>query len=97
MNFTDKDPGETVRLGIDFADLLATGETISTATAAIRTAAGVTVAAMLSGSASIDGSRVRQLVTGGTTGMSYKLSFTVTTSTGQTLIEGADLRVSERD
>jgi hypothetical protein len=97
MNFTDKDPGETVRLGIDFTDLLDTGETISTATAAIRTAAGVTVAAMLSGSEDVSGNVVRQLITGGTAGMSYRLSFTAVTSTGQTLIDGADLRVSERD
>ena len=97
MNFTAKDPQETVRLGVDFVNLLATGETISTATVAIRTAAGVTVAAMLSGSPTTDGSIVRQLITGGTAGQSYKLSFTVTTSTGQTLVEGADLRVSQRD
>ena len=97
MNFTDKDPQETVRLGVDFANLLATGETISTAAVSIRTAAGVAVSAMLSGSPVSEGAIVRQLITGGTAGQSYKLSFTVTTSTGQTLVEGADLRVSQRD
>ena len=98
MQFTDKDPSEVVRLGIDFANLLATGETISTATVTCRTAAGVdTTTAMISGSKVISGSIVRQLVQGGSAGTTYKLSFLVTTSAGQTLIEGADLRVSQRD
>jgi hypothetical protein len=97
MQFTDKDPSEVVRLGVDFANLLDTGETINSATVGIRTVAGVSTAAMLSGAAEIDGSVVRQLVTGGVAGTHYKLSFIAVTSTGQTLIEGADLRVSERD
>lgn len=97
MQFTDKDPSEIVRLGIDFANLLDTGETISTATVTVRTAQGVDAAAMKSGAADISGTVVRQLITGGTAGMSYKVGFTITTSAGQTLIEGADLRVSERD
>ena len=98
MNFTDKDPDETIRLGVDFANLLADGETISTATVSIRTAYGVdTGTDMLSASETIDGSVIRQLITGGTSGMSYRISFGITTSTGQVLVEGADLRVSERD
>jgi len=97
MPFTDKDPSEVVRLGVDFSNLLDTGETISTATVSIRNAAGVAQAAMLSGSPTNSSGIVRQLITGGTAGMAYKISFTITTSTGQTLIEGADLRVTERD
>ena len=97
MQFTDKDPSEVVRLGVDFANLLDTGESISTATVSVRTAQGVDAAAMISGSEDIDGSVVRQLITGGTAGMAYRVGFTITTSTGQTLIEGADLRVTERD
>jgi hypothetical protein len=97
MQFTDKDPAETVRLGVDFANLLDTGETITSASVGIRTAAGVSTAAMLSGTDEIDGSVVRQLITGGVAGTTYKLSFIAVTSTGQTLIEGAELRVSERD
>ena len=79
------------------SDIRKNGESISTATVSVRTAQGVTVAAMLSGSEDIDGTVVRQLITGGTAGMAYKVGFTITTSTGQTLIEGADLRVTERD
>ena len=97
MNFTDKDPSEVVRLGVDFANLLDTGETISGATVTVRTASGVAQAAMLSGTDEIDGSIVRQLITGGVTGTTYKVSFIITTSTGQTLVEGANLRVTERD
>lgn len=97
MPFTDKDPSEVVRLGVDFSNLLATGETISTTAVSIRTAAGVSQPSMLSGSPTDSSGIVRQLITGGVAGTSYKLSFTITTSTGQTLIEGADLRVTERD
>jgi len=97
MPFTDKDPSEVVRLGVDFSNLLDTAETISTTAVSIRTTAGVAQAAMLSGSPTSSAGIVRQLITGGVAGTSYKLSFTITTSTGQTLIEGADLRVTERD
>lgn len=97
MQFTDKDPSEVVRLGYDFANLLDTTETISSATVSIRTSAGVATSAMLSGSEDIDGTVVRQLITGGVAGTSYRVGFMIVTSTGQTFIEGADLRVSERD
>jgi hypothetical protein len=97
MNFTDKDPSEVVRLGVDFANLLDTGETIIGATVTVRSASGVAQAAMLSGDDEIDGSIVRQLITGGVTGTTYKVSFVITTSAGQTLVEGANLRVTERD
>jgi formylmethanofuran dehydrogenase subunit C len=96
--YTAKDPDETVRLGMDFANLLADGETISSATVAIRTAAGVDAStAMLSGSPSIDGSIVRHLVTAGTAGVTYRVSWKATTSTSQVLVEGAVLQVVQRD
>jgi hypothetical protein len=97
VQFTDKDPTEAVRLGIDFSKLLATGETISTATVGIRTAGGVSTNAMLSGGAAISSPIVRQMIVGGVPGTAYKLSFVATTSTGQTFIEGANLLVTERD
>jgi hypothetical protein len=97
MNFTDKDPSEVVRLGVDFTNLLDTDETILTATVTVRTTSGVDQPTMVSGNEDIASPIVRQLITGGTAGTTYKVSFVVTTTSGQTLVEGANLRVTERD
>jgi hypothetical protein len=97
--FTAKDPAESIFYGIDFSALLGTGETISSATPAIR---GLVMddagsAAMLSGPAVIDGAMVKQLVIGGIAGNSYRLGITVVTTAGQVFVEAGDIAVIERD
>jgi hypothetical protein len=49
--------------------------------------------AILSGSPSISGSIVKQTLTGGSAGVTYKVQFTVTTSLGRTLVSCASLKV----
>jgi len=97
--FSPKDPAEAIFYGIDFAALLATGETISSATVALRVTKGTDLApaAMLSGSAVIDGSAVKQKLTGGVAGAVYQLGISIVTSNGQTFVEAAPLQIIERD
>lgn len=98
LSFTEKDPGETVRLGVDFETLLATGETISSAAVSIRTLRGDSdPSAMLSGSPAIDGTAITELVSGGTDGDTYLLAFEATTDAGQIIIESAKLVVRNID
>lgn len=93
--FSPKTPTEEVALSVDFADLLASGETIVSAGCAISVYVGVDagVASMLSGSASISGAEVTQMIIDGLDGVYYKLVYTITTSAGQTLQETATLSV----
>jgi hypothetical protein len=97
--FTPKDPAEAIYYGVDFASLLAVGETISSATvsnrALVLTDAGS--AAMLSGSPVIAGSVVTQKIIAGLAGNTYRIGFSVVTSVGQTFVEAGDLVVAERD
>jgi hypothetical protein len=99
ITLSPKDPAEAIYYGIDFAANLGTGETISSATASIRVTSGTdaSAAAMLSGAAVIDGSIVKQKLINGVAGCTYQFGLTVVTSAGQTLVEGAPLRVIERD
>jgi hypothetical protein len=87
MDFTPKRVGETEIFTVDFVDLLAQGETITTASWSITVLQGADPApeAMLSGVASITGTKVSQMLTGGLPSVFYAPVCTVTTSTGQTL------------
>lgn len=97
--FTAKRPDETELFSADFERLLAIGETLTTAACKVTLASDSTeadIAAMKSGSAAVNGTKVVQKVTGGTDGTLYTLIFTATTSLGQTLVESRDLPV-QRD
>lgn len=89
MNFSAKGIDEAEWFGFDFSPRLASGETIQSATFAIAAVDGSDPAApsMLQGVAMIDGATVRQKVTGGVAGLTYRLSAHITTSNGQTLVE----------
>ena len=93
--FSPKTPTEEVALSVNFAELLASVETISTASVAISVHAGTDAAAasMVSGSAIISGAEVTQMIIDGLDGVYYKLVYTITTSAGQTLQETATLSV----
>ncbi len=99
MNYDPKDPSEEINYGVDFAPLLETGETVSTAAASIRVISGTDAnsAAMLSGSVSVSGSIASVKIINGVVGCVYRVGFTATTSSGQKFIEGADLAVIDRD
>jgi hypothetical protein len=96
---TPKDPEETIFYGTDFSPLVATSETISSASVSIRTISGTDDApeAMLVDSPVIDGATVAHKITGGVAGCAYLLAFSVVTSRGQTFIESAPLKVIERN
>lgn len=97
--FSPKDPSEAIFYGVDFAALLDTVETISSATISIRVTKGTdaTPTAMLSGGAVIDGTAVRQKIIGGVVGAVYQLGFSILTNTGQTFVEASPLQIIERD
>lgn len=85
--FQPKRAGETRLLNFDFTSILAVGETLSTEVVTATVYSGVDAApsAVISGAASASGAVVSQLVTGGTEGVVYNLTCTVTTSLSQAL------------
>lgn len=86
--FDGKASGATVNEVFDFLSLLAVGETISTASvgSVVYRGSDASPSAIVSGSASISGSKVTQAITAGTLGVTYLLACTVTTSGSQTLL-----------
>lgn len=90
-----KTTGETVAAVFPFLSQLAVGATILTAIVTSTTNSGTDLSpsSMISGSASIVGSNVSQLLTGGVEGVLYYLVCTITTSDGQTLVMEAFMAV----
>jgi hypothetical protein len=96
MEFSSKLPGETEFLGFNFQPRLANGGgAIQSVTFAVAVLTGTDPApnAMKIGAPLIQGFIVKQLVGGGVSGVLYRITATVVTTTGQTLIESASLRV----
>lgn len=87
MNFSPKRATETEILTVDFAALLATGETIASAvwTSTVVSGSDTNPSAMIQGTASISGSKVSQVITAGVPGARYAPICTAQTST-QTLV-----------
>lgn len=79
--------GVTATYTFDFAADLASGETISTqvCTAAVYSGTDASPSSIISGAATASGSVVSQDITGGTEGVIYQITCTITTSEGQTL------------
>jgi len=73
---------------VDFISRLSSGETIASASVAASVYSGTdpNPSALISGAASVNGSQVTQLVTGGALGNIYELAYTAITSLGQTLV-----------
>lgn len=94
-NFSYKFDTENKSLSFEFSEVLATGETLSTASCSVLVLDGVDASpsSLLSGGASITGTKVYQWVTGGVAGVTYRLVMTVTTSAGSTLVAIGDLPV----
>ena len=94
--FQGKPSSETRTETFDFASRLAAGETLSTAatSCAVYSGTDASPSAVISGSASIAGTAVAQKITGGTLGVTYLLTCSVTTSAGQTLKLSAYLTIT---
>ena len=94
-NFSYKFVTEIKPLSFDFSQVLATGETLSTASCSVLVIDGVDAnpSNLLSSGASIVGSKVYQQVQNGVAGVTYRLVVTVTTSAGSTLVALGDLPV----
>jgi hypothetical protein len=92
MTWSPKRVSEAEAFTADFAGgvtpRLGTGETIVSAVWSVSVVTGVdaTPSAMLSGSPSISGAKVTQMITGGVKGVTYQLICTAQTSAGQTLV-----------
>jgi hypothetical protein len=90
---------ERVVVTCDFAKRLAFGVGLGAGTASVTvevlTGVDASPSAILSGTATIEGTKVKQFIIAGVTGVTYKLIYQVDTdeSTAQRLIEELDLPV----
>jgi hypothetical protein len=75
-----KDPDESKIYDVEFADLLADGETISGTPTVVASPSGLTI-----GTVSVVGTRVQFSLSAGSSGTLYVLTVTATTSTSSTL------------
>lgn len=79
-----KRPAESRLYNLDFAELLATGETLLTIVSVAADTPDGATALTLSGTA-ISGTKVQVRIAGGTALYTYEITATVTTSDGNTL------------
>jgi hypothetical protein len=94
-SFSYKFTAEIKPLSFDFSQVLASGETLSTATCTVLVIDGTdsNPSNILSGGATIIGTKVYQQVQNGVAGVTYRLVATVTTSASNTLVALGDLPV----
>lgn len=87
-NFDPKRAAEAEVFTVDFVNKLLPGETIVSATWSVATVGGgdPSPSAMVQGGASVNGTAVSQLLTGGLPGVRYAPICTAQTSAGQTLV-----------
>lgn len=87
VSLPPKYAAETISVEFDFSAMLAVGETISTqsCTAAVYSGTDATPSSVISGSATASGAVVTQKLTGGTLGVIYTITCSITTSASQTL------------
>lgn len=86
--FDQKSPSATLRVVFDFTSALGAGVTLSspTVSAVVWTGVDPSPGGLISGSAAVSGATVTQLLVGGVAGVIYKLTCTVGTSDGQSLV-----------
>ncbi len=77
-----KQPGEDLLYGMDFTNLLATSETITTVTSVSE----ITTSDLTIGSGTINGSIVEFRVSGGTNGIGYRIEVIIVTSDSNTRV-----------
>ena len=83
-----KGVNETRRLGIDLVDLLAVGETLTDPPTVTASPTGPTISGQ-----EASGTEVLATVAGGTGGVTYKIWFSCSTSSGQTIKKYLSLTV----
>lgn len=95
--FRPKTAGENRKVVFDFANQLAVGVTLSSSATTSEVFSGVDASpsSMISGSSSISGTQVTQMIIGGTDGVVYDLICTAVTSDSQTLIRAGYLAVTD--
>jgi hypothetical protein len=83
--YSAKDPTEILAYGMDFTNLLVSGETIATATVVVSTYTGTDASPtdMYYASADIASAVVTRALQGGLNGVTYRVLFTVVTSVGR--------------
>ena len=98
-NFSYKFVAENKPLSFEFSEVLASGESLSTASCSVIVLDGTDASpsGLLSGSATITGTKVYQRVHNGTAGVTYRIIVTVTTSAGSTLVAVGDIPVYSPD
>lgn len=90
LTWPAKDPDETVLYGIDFADRLDSGASLSVATWTVAPAG------LAQSSATVDGTTASVKLSGGALGDAFLVTCRATTSDGQTLEETAILEIRGR-
>lgn len=97
-SYSAKDPDEVEIYGLDVAALLSVGEVVSTCLfdlELVRGPADPTPLVKVGGSDITAAPVVRQKVSGGTAGNTYRVKATCTTSGGRTIVASALLAVRE--
>ena len=84
-----KQPSESRQYAMEFAPMLEPGETLTAVSSVAATPTGLT----LVGPAAFSGSVAQQRISGGTDAVTYKVTFVVTTTDGNTLEAEGYLRV----
>jgi hypothetical protein len=87
-----KHPNESINVGVDFAARVPSGQSISSATAAVVSGADITV-----GSATFVGTVVTARVSGGTDGTTSSVRVQATLADGEVLAAIVDVPVAARD
>ena len=98
-SYSRKRTEEDLKLTFSFENDIASGETILTATttAAVWSGTDASPNDIVSGSASISGAKVTQLVINGSDGVTYILEFHVTTDQAQAIEGMALLEISDTE
>lgn len=86
-----KQPAEDRLFEMEFVGLLGPDETLNGVISVTATPTGLT----LSGAPTYEGSIAKQRISGGTNGTTYKVTFVVTTSEGNTLEGEGKLKVRD--
>lgn len=92
-----KPPTATILAVFDLAPELSVGETLSSPSVTVSVYCGVdpTPSAVISGAATVSGTTVKQLLTGGVLGNVYEVQVTANTSLGQVLVAQAFLAITQ--
>lgn len=98
MRWSDKHPTEIIVVGIDFADLVNTGETIIAVNRSITVIRGAdeNPESMLLGPAALVDQSAQQWLQGGVAEVGYCLAFTIDTDAGRRIVESGVFLVKSR-